>query len=176
VRLQEGGQYVPLDYVPLPSRSFDTVQVELQHPGNLLLLASTQELPIGVGAINLFASRYGQQSGTLDSLTSVPLSPHDLWGEFGSGYADSTLWTAAYDSTTITVENDGPSELRTVVEAAESIGPVGSWREIASDTVPTGDHTTFNVVQRHHYLRTRVTNTTAGETVSSVVEVTEGSP
>jgi hypothetical protein len=177
VRLQEGGQYVPLDYVPLPSRSFDTVQVELLHPGNLLLLASTQELPIGIGAINLYASRYGKQAGTLDSPTAVPLSPYALWDTYGAAYSDSTLWTAAYDSTTFTVQNDGVSELEVFIEATENTStPLGNWREIASDTLQPGDHSTFNVEQRHHYMRTRVTNTTAGENVSSVVEVTEGSP
>jgi hypothetical protein len=179
VRLQEGGQYVPLDYVPLPSRSFDTVQVELLHPGNLLLLASTQELPIGIGAINLYASRYGEQAGTLDSPTAVPVSPHELWDNHNTSYADSTVWTAAYDSTTWTVENTSgnSNDLVAVIEAAENTSTsLGSFREIARDTIPDGDHSTFHVEQRHHYQRVRLTNTATGETVSGTVEALEGSP
>lgn len=182
VRLQEGGQYVPLDYVPLPSRSFDTVQVELSHPGNLLLLASTQELPIGIGAINLYASRYGQQSGTLDTYTSVPMSPHTLWETHGTAYADSTVWTAAYDSATWTIQNTSGNgnEIDAEVQARETPpgSGVGSWRTIAESTnIADGDHSVLNIWQeRHHYLRCRVQNSTNGNTVSATVEVTEGSP
>lgn len=176
VRIKEGGQWVPLDYVPLPSRNFDQIQVELDHPGNLIVMASTRELPIGIGAINLYASRYGEASGTFDNLNAVPVSPHTLWNEHGSTHADPTLWTAAYDSTTWTVDNTGGNELKVVIEAAENTGPLGQWREIASDTIPSGDHSTFHVGQRHHYMRTRITNTTGGQNVSSIVEATEGSP
>lgn len=190
VRIETGGQYVPLDYVPLPSETFDRIQLELQYPGHALVLASTQRLPIGIGAINLFGSRLGSLDTATtgddpSTATPVPLSPPSLYqedvndGGTGNAFGDSTLWAAAYDSTTFTIDNVGANQIEARIEAKESEAAASSWREIDSLTINAGNHSIANIWQeRHHYLRVTIQNTdgAAGTDVAADVEVFEGSP
>jgi len=182
------GQSVPLTSVPLPSRPFNSVDVELDYPGNLYVLASTKRLDLSVNPRGLFAGRYGTVTGTLDNKTPVPLSPYGLAEQGQQDHNDPNywgnpkLWAAGYPASTWTIANNSGNgnELKAVVEGKgpDTPGGTASWYEVASDTVPDGDHSFINVTdgQRHNLLRCRVTNTTAGETVTVVVEQTEASP
>lgn len=179
LQLQQGnGQRVPLQYVPLPTEAASEIVIQMGAPGSFFLLASTQRLPIGLGAVTATAQRVGTASGVLDSLTSVPVAPHRLLAEFGPDVAEARVFASTFDTSTITVDNDSGNgnDVRAVVEARESATALSEWREIASDTVPDGDHSVFQIVQRHERLRTRVTNTTNGETVSATVEFSLANP
>lgn len=172
VKLKQGDQRVPLQYVPLPTESVSEIEIGMGAPGEFFLLASTQELPIGLGAVTATAQRYGAVQGTLDSLTAVPVAPHRLISEFGESVAESRVYSSTFDTTTVTIDNESGngSDLRAVVEARESGSPLSEFREIASETIPDGDHSIFNVTQRHNQLRVRVTNTTDGEQIAAKTE------
>lgn len=178
VKLKQGDQRVPLQYVPLPTESVSEIEIGMGAPGEFFLLASTQELPIGLGAVTATAQRYGAVQGTLDSLTAVPVAPHRLVSEYGDSVTESRVYSSTFDTATITVDNESgnANDLTAVVEARESGSPLSEWREIASDTVPDGNHSVFNVTQRHNRIRTRVSNVSNGDSVSATVEYSLANP
>lgn len=179
VDIGEQDQEIFLQNVPIPEADFDSIEVNMRLPGELTVLASTQQLPIGLGAITVHGSRHGEHADAVtDALEAVPVSTFGLWNEYGTQYAEDAVYTAPYDSVTWVVENTGAAnELEAVVEA--TAGPQlasATWREIARDTIPNGDHSTFNVTQRHRYLRVRVTNTTTGQSIGASVDLMEANP
>jgi len=92
--------------------------------------------------------------------------------EFGESVAEERVFSGFFDTATITVDNESGNgnDLRAVVEARESESPLSEFREIASDTIPDGDHSVFNVTQRHNQIRVRVENTTNGEQIETKTE------
>ncbi len=182
---ESSDQWLNLDYVPLPSEDFREVKIKMAYPGQMMMLASTRQLPIGLGGLHVYASRIGDlDAGTYDSMKAVPMTPHGLYGQHGTTYADPTVWSSAFDSATWTVENtSGNGNAIDAEIQAREVAPgndygIGKWRTIASASgIGDGDHAVLNIWQeRHHYLRCRVSNSTTGNSVSAEVEMTEASP
>lgn len=179
VSVGNDGQENYLQNVPIPESNFESVTVDMGYPGELTVMASTQQLPIGLGAVTVNGQRHGELSGTLDSFNGVPVAPFSLWDDHGATYGKIPVYVAYYDSTTVTCENTSGNGngLEVEIQAKEALGsPSSTWRTIGSDTVPDGEHSVFNITERHKLLRTRIKNTTGGQTVSASVDLNMANP
>lgn len=165
--------------VPIPESDFSSVEISLSYPGEVTILASTQRLPIGLGAVTVNGARHGEHTDAVtDSFEAVPVAPFSLWDDHGATYAEAPVYTAFFDTATWTVENTGAAnELVAIVEPKEATGSSSAkWREIARDTIPNGDHSVFHVSERHNLQRVSVKNTTAGQSIGASVDLLEANP
>lgn len=167
--------------VPLPQSGFSEVTVDVKLPGEVSLLASTQRLPIGLGAITLHGSRHGElATAQRDAYEAVPVSPHALYDDHDGQYADPRVYTANLDTSTWTIENTSGNgnDLQVEVRALEALGSASAeFRQIASDTIPDGDHSIITVDgQRHKLMQARVQNATDGQQVGCSVDYMGANP
>lgn len=166
--------------VPLPTEDITELSFRLGYPGEISILASTQRLPIGLGAITVNGQRHGEHAlAVTDSFEAVPVSPFELWDDHAGTYAKATVYTAPFDTATWTVENTSgnANALVAEVQAKEAIASAAAdWRTIASDTIPDGDHSIFHVNERHKLQRVRVKNDVAGDQVAASVDLMEANP
>lgn len=101
VVIGDQSQEIYLANVPVPEANFDSVELNLAYPGEVTVLASTQRLPIGLGAITVNGQRHGEHTDAVtDSFEAVPVAPFDLWDDHGGTDADSTVYTAPFDMAT----------------------------------------------------------------------------
>lgn len=181
VRVGNEDQDVYFGDVPLPQSGFSEVIVDVKLPGEVSVLASTQRLPIGLGAITLNGSRHGELAlAQRDNYEAVPVSPHALYDNHSGTYADARLYTAFYDTSTWTIANTSGNgnDLTAQVQAKEALSSSSAeWREIASDTIPDGDHSIITVDgERHKLMRARVQNATNGQQVAASVDYMGANP
>lgn len=179
VEIGDRGQEIYLQSIPIPEPDFQVVEFTLEFPGEITLLASTERLPISVSAITLNGQRHGEHADAVtDTFEAVPVAPFDLWDAHGTTHANSTVYTAFFDTCTWTVDNTGAAnDLQAEIQAIESLtSSSAEWRTIASDTIPNGDHSVFNVSERHKYMRARVTNDTLGQSIGASVDLTGANP
>lgn len=171
-------QEIYLSNIPIPESDFAEVKLEMLYPGEITMLVSTQRLPINLSAITINGQRHGEVSGTFDSMEAVPVAPFSLWETTSATYAESSVYTAVYDSATWTVDNTGGNALTAEIQAREDIhgSTAGEWRTIADDSIPSGDHSVFHVSERHKFQRARVTNDTASDAIAASVDLMEANP
>lgn len=171
------------NYYPIPSQSFEKVQIDVPLPAEFTLTASTQPDPPTTSGVAVHGDRYGEESGTLDSMTAVPMQPKHLHETHGNQFGKPKVHTISFSDNTLFVTNTTTTDTSAAaadvdVELRAMQNHHGTWRVIGTQTaVSDGETVQFDTGgSRHHLLQVRVTNSATGNTVAARVEHAGGAP
>lgn len=156
-------------YTPVRSQQFEVFRVDADRPYTLFGVASTRSKPFtnpdSVGAT--MAREAVLSSGTYDSFTNLEWVPSGLDQKHG----DPVLETEGRSKATVTIENTSGNGNSIDVQLQGAATDSLNWHTLdKSATVGDGNHHVFHVEQSHHAIRSQVTNSTAGNSVSAYAE------
>jgi len=173
----DGGDWVLVDpgVYNVAAQRFTSVEIQLDMPAAMNLMASTRSQPFVTGNINVNLLRLGDLNGALDAYQAVPVYPRDLLEymdqQTAQSYAQPIIPNDAPEDTTIIVVNTGENAIDARIRASEISGQ--NWYAIGEEStgIEPGDHVVFAVSEAHHFIRPEIQNRTNDDEVSAHVEV-----
>lgn len=187
VRFNGSGESHVLDscnYYPLKSQGFKTLTLSCPLPFEFSLTASTRRDAFDTSGVSVHMDRYGTHNDQRDSWTPVPLQPAHLHEHHGNEYGKPPVHVASFARSHFFVENTTGEDSGTSgnaidvrVMARNNHPGSGRYYEVArSEGVPDGDHVSFDIAEKHHFLAVHTQNSTDGLVTASRVQFLGGAP